>query len=100
MPVYIVASVTFTDKDRYRTYQDQFAAVFANSGGRMLASENDPLRLEGSDSPDRMVLMEFANAEDASAFFLSEDYQAISKDRETGAISVTHAIRGCDIPAL
>ena len=90
--------MTFTDKERYRTYQSRFAEVFHGCGGVVLAAEDDPLRLEGDQSPDRIVLMQFDNAEQASAFLLSDAYQEISRDREAGSICITHSVRGLDPP--
>jgi len=90
--------VTFTDADRYRLYQYRLPEVFRGCGGEILAADDMPIRLEGTSSPDKIVLMRFDSAEQASALLLSDEYQAISRDREAGAITVTHAIHGLDDP--
>ena len=99
MTVFIVATLKFTDVARYRAYQARFADVFHGCGGALLAAEEDPLRLEGHESPDKIVIMQFDDADQASAFLLSDAYQAISKDREAGSVTVTHMIKGL-VPPL
>ena len=47
---------------------------------------------------DKIVLMQFDDAEQASALLLSEEYQKISRDREAGSITVAHAIHGLEEP--
>ena len=98
MGVFVVASVRFRDRARYDAYQARFAGVFAGCGGTVLAADEAPLRLEGDDSPDKIVLMQFDSLDQASAFLLSEAYQAISRDREAGAVTTTHLIRALDPP--
>ncbi|WP_136635630.1 DUF1330 domain-containing protein [Pseudooceanicola onchidii] len=98
MAVYVVASVKFTDEARYRCYQSRFEQVFAGCGGTLLSADDQPLRLEGSDSPDRIVLMQFDGAEQASAFLLSDEYQEISRDRLAGSVTIAHAVHALDPP--
>lgn len=99
MTVFVVAMVKFRDEARYRSYQARFADVFHGCGGKVLAADETPLRLEGDDSPDKIVIMEFATADQASAFLLSDAYQEISKDREAGSITVSHLVQGL-VPPL
>ncbi len=90
--------VTFTDEARYRAYQARLPEVFHGCGGKILAADDTPIRLEGDTSPDKIVLMQFEDAEQASALLLSEEYQKISRDREAGSITVAHAIHGLEEP--
>ncbi|WP_276714819.1 DUF1330 domain-containing protein [Pseudooceanicola nitratireducens] len=98
MGVFVVASVRIRDRARYDAYQARFAGVFAGCGGAVLAADEAPLRLEGDDSPDKIVLMQFDSLDQASGFLLSEEYQTISRDREAGAVTTTHLIRALDPP--
>lgn len=98
MSVFVLAVLKFKDEARYRAYQSRFAEVFKGCGGTVLAADDNPLRLEGDRSPDRIVLMQFDSSEQASAFLLSDAYQAISRDREAGADTVTHLLQALDPP--
>ncbi|WP_375172920.1 DUF1330 domain-containing protein [Pseudooceanicola sp.] len=100
MTVYLVAMVTITDKERYDAYQARLPEVFEGCGGRILASDEMPLRLEGATSPDKIVLIQFDNAEQISTFLLSDAYQEISRDREAGSITIAHAVHGLADPML
>lgn len=94
MSVYVVAQLSFTNEARYRAYQARFAEVFAASGGRLLAADEAPLLLEGDWFGDKLVIMEFPNAEAATAFLGGPEYQAISEDRAAGARTVALLAKG------
>lgn len=98
MTVFVVATVKFTDVDRYRAYESRLAEVFRGCGGTVLVADSEPLRLEGSESPDKIVIMQFDDADQAGAFLLSDEYQAISRDREAGARTVAHMVKALDPP--
>jgi uncharacterized protein (DUF1330 family) len=57
--VYVIAQLRFTDEARYRKYQEEFPAVFARSGGRVLAADESPTVLEGDWGGNKVVLLEF-----------------------------------------
>jgi len=82
--VLIVAKLQFTDIERYRRYQAAFPAVFARSGGEVLAADEAPTNLSG-ESADKIVVMRFPSAEVAETFLKSPEYQKISIDRDAGA---------------
>ena len=84
-PVLLVARLTFKDRDRYKLYRDAFPAVFADSGGAVLAADEAPVTLSG-DGADKIVVMRFPSAEQARAFLDSPDYQRIAQDRDAGAV--------------
>jgi uncharacterized protein (DUF1330 family) len=98
MSVYVLAEVYVSDPDQYRLYEQKFPAVFAGCGGVILAKEDCPLRLEGSESPDQIILIAFKDAEQASAFLLSDAFTEISKDREASSRTITHVLRAMDRP--
>ena len=94
MRVYVVAQVRFTDEARYRAYQKAFPAVFAQSGGRLLAADEAPSVLEGDWPFHKMVLMAFETEDAARAFLEGEAYQAISEDRRAGSQTVAVIAQG------
>lgn len=98
MSVYILAEVRITDPVRYLAYEQRFPQLFAGCGGVILVNDDAPLRLEGTESPDKIVLIAFRDAEQASAFLLSDEYREISCDREAASTTVTHLVRAMDRP--
>ena len=90
MSVFVVAHLTFVDVDRYRRYQSHFAGVFRKFRGELLVADEQPILLEGSDQIDKVVIMEFPDAEEARRMMESPEYREISLDREAGAN--THSV--------
>ncbi|MFM9827716.1 MAG: DUF1330 domain-containing protein [Sphingomonas sp.] len=82
--VLVVAKLNFTDVARYRQYQQAFPAVFAGSGGEILAADEAPETLSGG-AADKIVVMRFPSAEAARGFLDSKAYRQISIDRDAGA---------------
>ncbi|HYE50651.1 MAG TPA: DUF1330 domain-containing protein [Azospirillaceae bacterium] len=94
MAVYIVAQLRFRDEERYRRYQAGFGAVFARSGGRLLAADESPRVMEGDWPWQKVVMMEFADAPAAERFMADPDYVAIAEDRKAGAETVALLVHG------
>ena len=82
----VVGNIRFKDKQRYDAYAAAFPAVFAQSGGTMLAADENPQTLDGSgEGVDKIVVMRFESEEAARSFLNSPDYLRIAKDRDAGA---------------
>lgn len=94
MTVYVIAQLKFTNEDRYRKYQARFFDVFKSSGGRLLAADEKPVVLDGEWARDKVVIMSFADAQQAQAFLNSPGYKDISKDRIAGADTVGLLVHG------
>ena len=94
MSVYIIAQLKFTDRARYDLYQQRFFGVFRNFRGRLLVADEHPVVLEGEWPRDKVVIMEFPDAESAREFHDSPEYQEIAKDRKAGADTVVLTVRG------
>ena len=94
MTVYVIAQLKFTNEDRYRKYQAKFFDVFRKSGGRLLAADEKPVVLDGEWTRDKVVMMSFADEQQARAFLDSPDYKEISKDRIAGADTVGLLVHG------
>ena len=65
MTVYVIAQVKFTDEARYRKYQAKFFDVFKDSGGKLLAADEKPSVLEGEWRSNKVVVMAFADEQQA-----------------------------------
>jgi len=92
--VYIIAQLKFTERARYDRYQSRFFGVFNNFRGKLLAADEHPVVLEGEWPRDKVVIMEFPDAEAAREFQESPEYQAIAIDRKAGADAVVLTVRG------
>ena len=88
MSVYIIAQLKFTERERYDRYQSRFMSVFRNFNGKLLVADERPAVLEGDWPRDKVVIMEFPDAEAAREFHESPEYQAIAVDRKAGAHAV------------
>jgi uncharacterized protein (DUF1330 family) len=88
----VIATLRFTDLARYRAYQARFMDIFTRFEGELLAADEAPVGLEG-ETPDKVVVMRFANRTAAEAFLFCEDYQAISQDRRAGAETCSYIVR-------
>ena len=94
MSVYIIAQLKFTARERYNRYQQRFMGVFENFKGKLLVADEHPVVLEGEWPRDKVVIMEFPDAEAAREFLESPEYQAIAVDRKAGADAVVLTVRG------
>jgi uncharacterized protein (DUF1330 family) len=84
MSAYVIASLTFTDKERYRRYQARFGEVMHAFGGELLVADERPEVLEG-DRPNKVIVMRFRDEAEARRFLTSDAYVSISEDRRAGA---------------
>ena len=82
--VLVIATLKFTDIERYRAYQVAFPAVFGKFNGRILVADEDVQTIDG-DAVDKMVVMQFPSEEEANAFRYSPEYLEIMHDRNAGA---------------
>lgn len=100
MAVIVVALLRFTARARYAEYLRRFPAVFADSGGELVAADESVQLLEGDPSADaavgKIVLMRFPEAAQARAFLDGEPYQRISGDRRAGAHTSAWLIRAAE----
>lgn len=94
MTVYIVAQLKFTHREIYDRYQARFADIFRQFNGRVLVADERPQLLEGDWPRDKMVILEFPDADAATAFHESPAYAAIAVDRKAGADAVVLMARG------
>jgi uncharacterized protein (DUF1330 family) len=92
--IYIIAQLKFTERERYDRYQSRFSGVFRNFKGKLLVADEQPVVLEGEWPRDKVVIMEFPDAEAAREFQDSPEYQAIAIDRKAGADAVVLTVRG------
>jgi len=82
MPVYIIARVDITDRDRYQHYLKAVPPVIEQHGGKVIARSEDTITLEGPAETRRIVIIEFPTMGKAKEFYHSPEYRNAKKLRE------------------
>lgn len=94
MAVYLIAQLSFTDREAYDRYQARFWEVFKHFDGRLLAADEHPQVLEGHWDREKLVMMTFPDEAAARKFSSSPAYLEIAKDRKAGSDAVVLLVRG------
>jgi uncharacterized protein (DUF1330 family) len=85
MTAYVIADVRVTDPAACEPYRPLVAASIARFGGRFLVRGGAVELLEGEVQPERIVVIEFADAETARRWYRSEEYQRALKIRQAAS---------------
>ncbi len=85
MPAYILAEIQVTDAAAYEPYRPLAAASIARFGGRFLVRGGKADLFEGMPEPERMVVIEFPDADTARRWYNSDEYQAALKIRQAAS---------------
>ncbi|MBX7200109.1 MAG: DUF1330 domain-containing protein [Rhodospirillaceae bacterium] len=86
MPAYVIADIDVTDAAQYEEYKKIVPATIAQYGGKYLTRGGATVPLEGTWTPPRVVILEFASVVQAQAWYASPEY-AKAKAARTGAAS-------------
>ena len=81
MAAYLLARVEVRDMQQYRKYTQRTPEVIAQFGGRFLVRGGEVVTLEGPESTERIVLIEFPSLAQVQAFYASPEYQAAKELR-------------------
>lgn len=84
MTAYWLARAKINDPVAYKRYTDRVPAILARFGGKVLARGGDYKTLEGPETFERFVVIEFASLADAEACFTSPEYQEAAAFRRAG----------------
>jgi uncharacterized protein (DUF1330 family) len=84
VPAYIVVRVDVKDPEKYKEYTLHSPRIVAQHGGRFIIRGGQTTTLEGPESSQRLVVIEFPSVEQARAFYDSPEYTAARKLREGG----------------
>lgn len=85
MPAYVIAEVQVTDPAGYEAYRPLAGASIARAGGRFVVRGGNADLLEGAPEPNRVVVIEFPDAEAARRWYHSDEYQAAVKIRQANS---------------
>ena len=94
MPAYIIADIQVTDPAGYEPYKPLAAASIARFGGRFLARGGKAMLLEGQPAPERIVVIEFPDADTARRWYSSEEYQKALKIRQSASRGRVFLVEG------
>jgi uncharacterized protein (DUF1330 family) len=92
MPAYWVARSRIDDPVQYKRYTDLVPAIIARHGGKVLARGGRFRIMEGPDTFQRFVVIEFPTFEQAVACFESKEYQEAAALRKAGGGIVENVI--------
>ena len=92
MPAYWVARSRIDDPVLYKRYTDLVPAIIARHGGKVLARGGRFRIMEGPDTFQRFVVIEFPTFEQAVACFESKEYQEAADHRKAGGGIVENVI--------
>jgi uncharacterized protein (DUF1330 family) len=96
MAAYVIADVRITDPTGYEPYRPLAAASIARFRGRFLARGGKAVLLEGAPAPERIVVIEFADAAAARRWYDSVEYQAALKIRQANSEGRLILVEGAD----
>jgi uncharacterized protein (DUF1330 family) len=94
MPAYLIVETDITDPAQYEQYKTAAAAAVAAAGGRYIARGGELAVVEGDWTPERLVVLEFADLDAVKRFYDSPDYQAAIRLREGAATMKMVAVEG------
>ena len=85
MSAYIIADIQVSDPVAYDDYRPLAAASIARFGGRFIVRGGKVDLLEGEPQPERIVVIEFPDADTARRWYQSEEYQTALKIRQAAS---------------
>ena len=94
MSAYVILDITVHDPGLFEQYKKLAPETMAAYGGRYLARGGKAEALEGGWSPNRIVILEFDNAETAKQWLDSPEYREARSLRQQAATSHTIVVEG------
>jgi len=82
MVAYVIAEVNVHNPERYADYTAVTPGTVEKYGGKFIVRGGNPQALEGAAPPQRVVVIEFATADAAKAWYNSPDYSAVINIRQ------------------
>ena len=85
MAAYVILDIEVVDPALYEEYKKASTQAAAQYGGTFIVRGGKAEALEGDRKPHRVVVLEFANAEQARAWWSSEEYREPKAIRQRAA---------------
>ena len=93
---FIFRNKRVNDPEKLARYKEAVAPVVAAFGGRYRVIGGEPATLEGDWHPGFLVLIEFPSHEQATAWYGSDEYEALKAQRLAAVDSEAVLLRGLD----
>jgi uncharacterized protein (DUF1330 family) len=94
MTAYIVLDITVHDAETYEEYKKHSGATAAQYNGKFIVRGGMVEGLEGDWNPQRLVILEFENVEQAKRWWGSEEYKTPKALRNKAAITRSLLVQG------
>jgi uncharacterized protein (DUF1330 family) len=94
MAAYLIADIQVTDPASYDGYRPLAAASVARFGGRFVVRGGNIDLLEGGPEPERIVVIEFPDADTARRWYQSDEYQKALKIRQSASHGRVFLVEG------
>ena len=96
MAAYVIVDVEVTNAEAYEEYRRQVPATLEKYGGRFAVRGGRYETLEGSWQPQRIVVLEFPDADRAKQWHQSPEYRAIvplrTRNARTNFLTVVEGV--------
>lgn len=94
MAAYVVLDIKVTDPQTFAKYRELAPPAIAAYGGKYLARGGATEVLEGSWTPNRIVILEFPTAEQAKQWLESAEYREARAMRHAAANTNSIVVQG------
>ena len=94
MPAYVIAQLTITDPEGFEEYRNMVPTTIAKYGGKYVVRGGNVETLEGHWDTQRLVIIEFEDAERAKQWWASEDYSGAKQLRQRTAKTQLIVVEG------
>jgi uncharacterized protein (DUF1330 family) len=95
MKAYLVLDFSVNDLGGFKTYIAEIPAFIARHSGKYIVRGVVPTTIEGDWKPERMVILEFPERENAEAFLSDPEVKDLFKVRHTTTTSKLVLVEGC-----
>jgi uncharacterized protein (DUF1330 family) len=95
MKAYLVLDFSVNDLGGFKTYIGEIPAFIARHSGKYIVRGVVPTTIEGDWKPERMVILEFPERENAEAFLSDPEVKDLFKVRHTTTTSKLVLVEGC-----
>lgn len=98
MPAFVIVEVKVNDPARYEEYKALASPAVKKYGGKYIARGGKAEKLEGSEDPNRVVILEFESLSRAKEWWNSKEYTEAKAIRHSCADSRMTVVEGLDTP--
>ena len=95
MKSYLVLDLSVNDFSGFKKYIAEIPAFIAKHAGKYIVQGAQPTTIEGNWKPERMVILEFPERENAEAFLSDPEIQSLFKIRHVTTTSRLVLVDGC-----